>query len=70
MQIEQKIQLQNTIAILLIFEPIELPRAIAGASLIIDEMLTNISGIDVPRATRVMPITTSLIPNFVPSWEL
>ena len=54
-------------AILLIFEPIELPKAIAGALFKIEEILTNISGIDVPRATKVIPITTSLIPNLDPS---
>ena len=52
------------------FDPIELPRAIAGASFIIEEILTKISGIDVPKATKVIPITTSLIPNFDPSCEL
>ena len=44
-------------------EPIEFPKARAGASLIIEETLTNISGIEVPRATSVIPIITSLIPN-------
>ena len=34
---------------------------------LIEEILTNISGIDVPRATKVIPITTSLIPNLDPS---
>ena len=33
-------------------EPIELPKARAGASLIIEETLTNISGMEVPRATK------------------
>ena len=58
------------IAMLLIFDPKEFPKAIAGASLIMEETLTKISGMDVPRATNVMPITTSLNPNFAPSWEL
>ena len=57
-------------AMLLMFDPIELPRAIAGALFIIEEILTKISGIDVPKATKVIPITTSLIPNFDPSCEL
>ena len=40
---------------------------ILGALFKIEEILTNISGIDVPRATKVIPITTSLIPNLDPS---
>ena len=51
-------------------EPIEFPKARAGASLIIEETLTNISGIEVPRATRVIPTITSLIPNLAPNWAL
>ena len=41
------------IAMLLMLEPIEFPSAIAGASLIIEETLTKISGMDVPKATGV-----------------
>ena len=52
------------------FEPIELPKARAGASLIIEETLTNISGIEVPSATKVIPTTTSLIPNLAPNCAL
>ena len=55
------------IAILLMLEPIELPKARAGASLIIEETLTNISGMEVPRATKVIPTITSLIPNLAPN---
>jgi len=55
------------IAILLMLDPIEFPKARAGASLIIEEMLTNISGMEVPRATKVIPTITSLIPNLAPN---
>ena len=58
------------IAILLMLEPIEFPKARAGASLIIEETLTNISGIEVPRATSVIPTITSLIPNLAPNCAL
>ena len=46
----------NIRPILLIFDPIEFPNAISGVSLSTDEMLTNISGADVPRAIKVKPI--------------
>ena len=48
-------------------EPMEFPKASAGASLIIEETLTNISGIDVPSATIVIPTITSLTPNLAPN---
>ena len=53
------------IPILLIFDPIEFPNAISGVSLSTDEMLTNISGADVPRAIKVKPMIKSLMPIFL-----
>tara|TARA_B100001027_G_scaffold122517_1_gene84615 strand:+ start:256 stop:558 length:303 start_codon:yes stop_codon:yes gene_type:complete len=55
----------NIRPILLIFDPIEFPKAISGVSLSTDEMLTNISGADVPRAIKVKPMIKSLMPIFL-----
>ena len=51
-------------AILEIFEPTTAPTAIYSELFIIEEMPTNISGADVPRATIVRPIVNSLTPSF------
>ena len=59
----------NIRPILLIFDPIEFPNAISGVSLSTDEMLTNISGADVPRAIKVKPIIKSLMPIFLANIE-
>ena len=59
----------NIRPILLIFDPIEFPNAISGVSLSTDEMLTNISGADVPRAIKVKPIIKSLMPIFLAKIE-
>ena len=55
----------NIRPILLIFDPIEFPKAISGVSLSTDEMLTNISGAEVPRAIKVKPMIKSLMPIFL-----
>ena len=47
------------------FDPIEFPNAISGVSLSTEEMLTKISGADVPRAINVKPIIKSLMPIFL-----
>jgi hypothetical protein len=59
----------NIRPMLLIFDPIEFPNAISGVSLNTDEMLTNISGADVPRAINVKPIIKSLMPIFLANIE-
>ena len=41
-----------------------MPSANSSLLLIMDEMPTNISGKDVPRATTLRPIIKSLIPTF------
>lgn len=53
-----------------IFEPIELPIAISGFKFITEEMLTKTSGIDVPKATIVMPRNISLKPIFFPKSDI
>ena len=47
-----------------IFEPTTVPIASSSLLLITDDMPTKISGADVPRATIVKPIASSLIPSF------
>ena len=56
--------------ILAILEPIEFPTANSGESLRIEEILTNTSGIDVPKATTVIPRNISFNFNFVPSFAV
>ena len=51
-------------AILDILEPITVPSAISSVPLKTDEIPTNISGAEVPNATIVKPIVSSLRPNF------
>ena len=52
------------------FEPIEFPTANSGESLIMDEILTNTSGIEVPRATTVIPRNISFNFNLAPSFDV
>ncbi len=51
-------------AIFEIFEPTTVPIASSSLLLITDDMPTKISGADVPRATMVKPIASSLNPSF------
>tara|TARA_B100001113_G_scaffold232901_1_gene191329 strand:+ start:860 stop:1123 length:264 start_codon:yes stop_codon:yes gene_type:complete len=51
-------------AILEIFEPIAVPKAISSFSLMTAEIATNISGAEVPAAMSVKPTTKSLIPRY------
>lgn len=48
-----------------IFDPTTVPIAIDSVPLKTDEIPTNISGADVPKATIVSPIVNSLRPNFL-----
>ena len=50
-------------AILEMFDPTTAPIAKGSLWLSMDEIPTNISGADVPSATTVRPIVSSLIPN-------
>ncbi len=69
--LERKKQLNPKIRpILAMFEPIEFPTANSGESLRIEEILTNTSGIDVPKATTVIPRNISFNFNFVPSFAV
>ena len=52
-----------------IFDPNELPIAISGFEFITEDMLTKTSGIDVPRATTVIPSNMSLTPSFFPNFD-
>ena len=51
-------------AIFEIFDPTTAPIANTSVLFIIDEIPTNISGAEVPKATTVRPIVSSLIPSF------
>ena len=69
--LERKKQLNPKIRpILAMFEPIEFPTANSGESLIMDEILTNTSGIEVPRATTVIPRNISFNFNLAPSFDV
>ena len=52
------------------FDPIEFPIASSGDSLIMEEILTKTSGIDVPKATTVIPRNISFNFNLVPSFAV
>ena len=68
---ERKKQLTPKIKpILAMFEPIELPTANSGESLRIEEILTNTSGIDVPKATIVIPRNISFNFNLAPNFAV
>ena len=54
----------NIRAIFEILEPTTVPMANSSLLLITDEIPTNISGAEVPSATIVKPIVSSLRPNF------
>ena len=47
-----------------IFEPTTAPRAIDSLWFTTEDIPTNISGADVPRAPTVNPIVSSLTPSF------
>ena len=51
-------------AMLVIFDPTIVPIATASAEFTTELIATNISGVDVPRATIVRPTNKSLIPKF------
>ena len=52
-------------AILVIFDPTIVPIATASAEFTTELIATNISGVDVPRATIVRPTNKSLMPKFL-----
>ena len=52
------------------FEPIELPIAISGVLLMIEEIVTKTSGIEVPRAITVIPRNMSLKPSLDPNFKV